>query len=132
MDPTRTILVVDDEEMVRHVITRLLKRAFPEWVIEAANDAESGLAEFRRLRPHLLVTDMKMGGMTGTELIAAVRELDAKVPIIVMSGAPQSAAVSGATETILKTNFDELIERVRALIGSAEPVASVETAGGSS
>jgi CheY-like chemotaxis protein len=117
MAHTRTILVVDDDDMARDVITRLLKRAVPQMQVVGARDGETGWSSFTELRPAMLVTDMKMGGMTGAELIAKVREVDREVPIIVITGAPEALPIPGATAVILKVNFDLLMRRVKELLG---------------
>jgi CheY-like chemotaxis protein len=116
MDRRRTILLVDDDEMARDVISRLLRRALPGWTVEIAVNGEGGWKLYEQLQPELLITDMKMGGMTGRELIARVRAVSADVPILVISGAPEPAGVAGATDIILKVNFEELITKVKGLL----------------
>lgn len=116
MAHTQTILVVDDDDMARDVITRLLKRALPQVSVEAATDGESGWEKYAKLRPALLVTDLKMGKMTGGELIGKVRAADPLIPIFVITGAPEVRPVPGASEVILKVDFDHLISRARAVL----------------
>lgn len=117
MDRSRTILLVDDDEMARDVLSRLLRRAVPEWVVEVAVNGEEGWALYGQLKPELLITDMKMGGMTGRELIARVRAENEVIPIIVITGAPEISGVAGATDVILKVNFAELISKVKSHLG---------------
>lgn len=110
------IIVVDDDEFARDVLSSLLRRALPQARVLAAARGEEGLALYREEKPDVVITDLRMTGMSGAELIAAIREVDATTPIFVITGAPDSVAVPGATEVILKTEFRYLIERVTSVV----------------
>jgi PAS domain S-box-containing protein len=81
-----TVLLVDDEEMIRNTLSLLLKSE--GYQVCAAEDGNAALAQFREKRPEidLVITDLKMSGMNGYELITALRGLDAKLPIIALTG----------------------------------------------
>jgi len=111
-----TILLVDDDEMAREVIGNLLRRAIPHAQVTCVEHGEAGLDFYRRRQPDLVITDMKMIGMSGAELIAAIRETDQITPLIVVSGAPEIVPTAGATEVFQKTNFRQLVERARELV----------------
>ncbi len=113
-----TILVVDDDEFAREIIATLLRRAMPGVVVRTGVNGETGLAMYRSEKPNLLITDLRMLGMSGPELIEAVRATDASTPIIAITGAPDPVPVPGASEVILKTQFQTLIERARAALGA--------------
>src|SRR5207253_11319928 len=63
----RSVLVVDDSMLARHSISRLLeKRGF---AVESVSGGQEALDRLVNYRPNLIVTDMKMPGMNGGELI---------------------------------------------------------------
>jgi two-component system response regulator AtoC len=76
-----TILVVEDEEKLRRVIELQLKTA--GYDVEQAGSAEDAL----KLTNHadLILTDLRLPGISGLELLANLRSQDAHVPVIVMT-----------------------------------------------
>jgi len=76
-----TILVVEDEEKLRRVIELQLKTAGYE--VEQAGTAEDAL----KLADHadLILTDLRLPGMSGLDLLASLRGQDAHAPVIVMT-----------------------------------------------
>lgn len=65
------ILVVDDDRALRRLLTTVVEQSGCE-TIEACN-GEEGLAKARELRPDIIVTDWLMPGMSGIELVRALR-----------------------------------------------------------
>ena len=83
---TETVLVVEDEDQVRRLITKTL-RAFGHEVLEAAQPAEALRLCREHPKPiHLLLTDVVMPGMNGPDLAGQCRGLRADVKVIFMSG----------------------------------------------
>jgi len=77
-------LVIDDDDLVRNVIYDLVK-SFGYDADMAASGAE-GLALFDRRHYDVVLTDLLMPGMTGWEVLAAVRERDSKIPVLLVTG----------------------------------------------
>lgn len=78
------ILVIDDDDKIRHLIRRLLEREGHE-VVEAGN-GRIGLEMQRENPAELIITDIFMPEMEGTEFIMDMNEEFPKVKVIVMSG----------------------------------------------
>lgn len=78
------ILLVDDDELVRYSVARVLSSAGYE-VIEADNGV-AGLRKFKAERPDLVVTDIVMPEQDGLGLLGELRAIDRSTPILVMSG----------------------------------------------
>jgi anti-anti-sigma factor len=78
------ILVIDDEKPTLTMF-RLLLSAEGYTVLTAENGRE-GLAVFEREKPPLVVTDIKMPGMDGIEVLKRIKELDARTEVIVVTG----------------------------------------------
>ncbi|TYC14714.1 response regulator transcription factor [Actinomadura syzygii] len=64
---TVRVLVVDDQDMVRAALRAVIDRRDGLHVVGDAADGERGIAEARRLRPDVVVMDVRMPGMTGVE-----------------------------------------------------------------
>ena len=113
-----TILVVEDEEQVRRFVRVALSAAGHD-VIEAANGpAVLALPDQQLSRVSVLLTDVVMpGGMTGPELIVAVRERSPNMRVVLTSGyhreLPDTAAALHAVFLPKPFNADTLTRSVR-------------------
>jgi CheY-like chemotaxis protein len=79
-----TVLVVDDEEVVRDLVSRMLRRA--GYHVLCAVHGSDGLRRLRAEEVDVLITDMLMPEMNGIELIDAVRQERPDVKVIAVSG----------------------------------------------
>lgn len=80
---TQRILVVDDDTDALEVYrTRLVHGGFE---VETAESAEKALARLAAFKPGLVVTDVRMSGMTGLELLERIREGMSDVDVVVMT-----------------------------------------------
>ncbi|MBX3403558.1 MAG: sigma-54-dependent Fis family transcriptional regulator [Phycisphaeraceae bacterium] len=118
-----TVLVVDDKEMLRDSVGATLQRAGYE--VLSAPDGPGALETIARRRPDAVVTDLRMPGMTGIELVQRARDIDDLLPIVVMTayGAVDTAVdaiKAGAFDYITKPfEGDELIVAVKRAIDHA-------------
>ena len=80
------ILVVDDEADIRDLVSGLLEDE--GHAVRVASNSDEALAALRTRKPSLLVLDIWMqgGGLDGLELLDLVKELDAELPVIMISG----------------------------------------------
>jgi len=107
------ILVVDDEVNARTALAELLRDEGYE--VETAADAFKALGKYESFSPHVVVTDLKMPGMDGIELVKKIRASEDPAAVVVMTafGAVSSAVDamrSGAADYLTKPlNFDELL-----------------------
>ena len=65
------VLVVDDQETNRVTLERILRRE--SWEVTQAADGQLALDQVRQQPPDVMVTDLKMPGLNGLELLKAVR-----------------------------------------------------------
>lgn len=80
------VLIVEDELMVRIGIKNSIKWAdFNMNVIAEATNGKEGYQYFQEYRPEIIITDIRMNCMNGTEMIKKVRETDTDCFIIVIS-----------------------------------------------
>jgi CheY-like chemotaxis protein len=93
-------LVVDDSMLIRYTVCRFLEeRGF---TVESATNGLEALKILESVQPVLIVTDMQMPKMTGSELITALKKnkATAKIPVIIVAG-----RASGFDETEKRADF---------------------------
>jgi two-component system, chemotaxis family, chemotaxis protein CheY len=78
------ILIIDDDGFYRGVLRRILEDGGHQ--VMESGDGHEGLQTYRLRHPELVVTDIFMPGMDGSEVIRALRDVDDKVKIIAVSG----------------------------------------------
>ena len=81
---TLKILIAEDEELVRGVFARHLKRM--GFMVLAARDGREAFRMYKKEKPDLLVSDINMPKMSGLELLGKIREMDKNLPTIFVSG----------------------------------------------
>ena len=124
---TATILVVDDEEPNRATLERILVREGLT-VLQAA-DGREAIEAIRSSQPSVILTDLKMPGMSGMELLRTAREIDGDLEVILMTafGTVENAVEAmkyGASDFITKPLRRSDI--VRAVIKAVEKRALVD------
>jgi len=102
------VLVVDDEEPNRLTLERILVREGIE--VLHAPDGRAAVPLLRDERPDLLLTDLKMPGMTGLELMRIARTLDPEIEVIVMTA---FGTVETAVEAMKEGAWDFVAKPLR-------------------
>jgi two-component system response regulator ResD len=124
------ILIVDDEENIVALVTHYLSREGFE--TRAAYDGPAGLAAFRATTPSLLILDLMLPGLPGTELCREVRRTS-DVPILMLTARDDivDKVVGfelGADDYLTKPFLpQELVARVKALYRRAARAAAPAT-----
>ena len=77
------VLVVDDQEANRVTLERILRRE--SWDVSQAENGNKALESIRDSAPDVIVTDLKMPGMNGLELLKAVRTLSPEIEVILVT-----------------------------------------------
>lgn len=112
-----TVLVVDDEPALRKGLARVLRTR--GYCVLVAESAEEAIDVVKRSQPDVMLTDLRMAGAGGIELISAIRELAPDVRSILMSAFASADDYRRATElgavTVLVKPFgpDDLVDAVR-------------------
>jgi C4-dicarboxylate-specific signal transduction histidine kinase/ActR/RegA family two-component response regulator len=84
----RKVLLVDDEEDVRFLMTRMLKKAGVGEVETAAGGEEATEKLLSGELPNLIILDLNMPGLNGTQTLKLIRQLCPDLPILISSGQP--------------------------------------------
>jgi two-component system response regulator FixJ len=123
------VYIVDDEASIRDSLAMLLRSV--GLASQAFADARSVLAGFEARADRCLVADVRMPGMSGVELLEALRSRDVELPIIIITGHGDIAmavrAMKAGASDFIETPFHDqtLLDAVhRALARSADPGAA--------
>lgn len=99
----KRILLVDDEESVRAVVSDVLHGAGYE--VGTATDGFRGLEKFQQELWDVVVTDSIMPGMNGEDMVAAIKAISPEVPAILITGFPKTIKNSHRFEGVLSKPF---------------------------
>ncbi|HUS15661.1 MAG TPA: response regulator [Chloroflexia bacterium] len=116
MQPDRPILVIDDDPAILSTTVAILE--FEGYHVAQAQDGAEGLALLERMRPALVLLDMRMPVLDGWGFARSLRERGIQLPIVVMTAAQDArrwAAEIGAAGYLAKPfELPELIAAVEA------------------
>ena len=120
-----TVLVVDDAAVDRRMTGAIIEHNLG-WRVEYAEDGTSALAAMERETPRLLLTDLRMPGMDGLELVKAVRRKYPSVPVVLMTAFGNEdiaiqALRAGAASYVPKKRLDQdLASTLEQVVGAAQ------------
>ena len=126
-EPPRTVLVVDDDAMVRSVETQIL-RLQGYTVLEAESAAEALRVAASNVTIHLLITDLAMPETDGLELTRRFRAVHPKTPVLMVSGSLPVLRIKNEQDLehfdfLAKPfQFNELLHKVRTLLDATSPL----------
>ncbi|HWN68569.1 MAG TPA: response regulator [Haliangium sp.] len=116
-DRKLTLLIVDDEEQILKMLARLFRSEFR---VVTANGGQEGLKKFDEERPELVLSDQRMAGMTGIEMLKTIAEKEPGTVRILITGYSDIDAVIEAVNHKLLDRYvtkpwnnDELVEIVK-------------------
>ncbi len=115
------VLIVDDDEGTREVVSRHLRRAGYSTV--EARDGEEALLRARVLTPGLVILDLLMPGVDGFEVLRTIRSEGMRMPVVVLTGKvlqPDEERIlrEGMARIVLKggTALDNLVREAKQLL----------------
>src|SRR5712672_1780874 len=113
------LLLIDDEADVQYSFQRIFNS--PEVELTTASSGEEGLKIIPKLKPDLVIMDVRMGGITGLETLRRIRQIDSRLLVILMTayGTTQTAIEAmklGAYDYLLKP-FD--VPKLKEIVANA-------------
>ncbi len=100
------ILIVDDEKSMCQYLSIMLKKE--GYKVKTASSGNKAVSEVKSSNFDVVITDIRMEGMDGIELLSAVKELDPSLPVIIMTA---YASQKTAIEALNRGAFHYLIKR---------------------
>jgi two-component system response regulator AtoC len=110
MDKTTTgslIYVIEDEEKMRDILRINLTTRYN---VRFFRDAERALSSFNADSPELIVTDVRLPGINGIQLMSRIKNVNPGVPFIVFTG---YGSIDHAVDTMKKGAFDYLVKPIK-------------------
>jgi putative two-component system response regulator len=104
------ILVIDDESIIRQVFSFYLKDR--GYKVFTASDGKKGIELFSKIKPDLVMTDLRMPEADGLQVLARIRETSAETPVVIISGAN---SVDDAVQALRLGAWDYLMKPVQDL-----------------
>ena len=95
-----SILVIDDEQGILETLRILLKNE--GFDVTTAQGGKAGLEQLKSSAPDIVLTDLKMPGVTGIEILSAVRGQDPETPVILMTA---QASLQSAIQAVNQGAF---------------------------
>ena len=84
MTDTKTILIVDDDDLIREFLKELL--SMNNYHLIEAHNGKEGLKQVRNNNPDLVITDIVMPEMEGITFISELKTINPDLPVIAMTG----------------------------------------------
>jgi response regulator RpfG family c-di-GMP phosphodiesterase len=116
-DRKLTLMIVDDEEQILKMLARLFRG---DYRVVTANGGQEGLKKFDEERPELILSDQRMAGMTGIEMLKAIAEKEPGTVRLLITGYSDIDAVIEAVNHKLLDRYitkpwnnDDLVEVVK-------------------
>src|SRR5436190_16049487 len=95
------ILIIDDEKSIRNTLKDIL--TYEKFEVDEAADGAEGIKKAESGNFDLILCDIKMPKMDGIEVLAKLQEINADIPVIMISG---HGTIETAVEAIKKGAFD--------------------------
>ena len=120
------ILVADDEESMRWVLSKALKRK--GFMVDLANDGRQAMALIQENSYDLAILDIKMPGMSGLDLLERIREMKNDLLVVIMTA---EASMKNAVEAMRRGAYDyitkpfdlDVIDAIVEKVGRARQIA---------
>jgi two-component system invasion response regulator UvrY len=116
------ILIVDDHQIVREGVRRLLDVVRPEWSITEAQDASQALELLKTYTPNLVIMDITMPGFSGLEAVSILRKSGFNPPVLIFTMHKSTqlgndTRGAGAQGYVLKSQaVEDLVRAIDALL----------------
>jgi len=126
----KNILIVDDDQAMRLALSESLQSC--GYAIEAVENGRDAVTVFTKKKFDLVVSDMRMPGMTGMEVLKSVKKMSSGVPVILITAygtvhTAVEAMKEGAAEFIMKPfSLDDLEAVVRNVLKKTESTIAEE------
>lgn len=113
------ILLIDDDEITAYAFQRYIESH--GYTVTVAYDAETALKIVDKIKVDCLITDYRLGGMNGVELIGKLREVQPELPALVVSAYTDEIKIDDPKTQILRkpVSLELLVRGVQEVLSNA-------------
>ena len=122
---TPMILYVEDDDVLRRMITLMIGKKFPDLAIMVAEDGEAGLELFKKQRPEIVLTDIRMPKMDGILMAREIKKLKKNTRIIVITADNDANRMMEAIDTGINYFVPKPINRTKLFAALEECIQSI-------
>jgi DNA-binding NarL/FixJ family response regulator len=129
-NPTKTVMIVEDNQGLRHQLLQILGSAPDIRCAGAFNSAEAALPEILEQKPDIVLMDIKLPGMSGIQCVAEIKKAVPTIQIIMVTIYEDSERIfralkAGASGYLIKSSPPEqLLESIRDVYKGGAPMSS--------
>ncbi len=133
MEEVKQILVVDDYFQMLEFLRSVLEFSHHEYQVLAVPSAEEGVLELRRTKFDLVITDVRLPGMSGFDMVRRIKRFNPDIPVIMITAYSTEQGKKEADELGVKRYFkkpldpDELLATVHSILYGTEETAEDDT-----
>lgn len=126
-EPSISILIVEDEQVISEVMSAMIARRFPTAAIYSAANGKIGVELFREHMPLIVITDIQMPEMDGIEMAKVIKSINNATKFIVLTaysntGYLEKFGAIGFDDFLSKPiEFDKLFRAINRCIASITP-----------
>ena len=122
---SKTILIVEDDTILRDLISQKLKKDNNYEIVEAV-DGEEGLRKAKEEKPDIILLDLILPGIDGFGVLEQIKKDPeiAKIPVVILSNLGQKEEIEkgmklGATDFLIKAHFtlSEIVKKIKIILG---------------
>ncbi len=124
----RSVLIVDDEESIRHSLTGVFKDE--GFLVSVAQDGEEAIRAVKETRPDVVLLDIWMPGLDGLETLSRLKEIDPTLPVIMISGHATIATAVKATRMGAQDFIEKPLDLEATLLAVSRALAMPEESSG--
>lgn len=117
------VLVVDDEQPIRDLLSKTL--ALADYEVDVAPDGRTAVDRMRIIHYDLLITDLRMPGVDGLNVIREARRLKADIPVIIVTGYSSEASAIEAINLGVQGYLTKPFRVPRVLAAAAKALGEV-------
>jgi diguanylate cyclase (GGDEF)-like protein/PAS domain S-box-containing protein len=120
-----TILYVEDDDVIRRMITLMITTKFPGYTVFVADNGQAGLELFRKHRPEIVLTDIRMPMMDGIRMAQEIKKLKKDTRIIVITADGDTNRMMEAIDLGVNYYVPKPINRAKLFSAMDECITSI-------
>ncbi|MFQ6135623.1 MAG: response regulator [Candidatus Hydrothermarchaeales archaeon] len=116
-------MTIDDSAFMRQVLRNILEKGGYRDIIEA-DDGDTGVAAYRKLKPDLVLLDIIMARVTGIDALKQIKEINPNAKVVMITAVGQEAmmkeAIAAGADDYITKPFEEekVLEAIKAVLST--------------